>query len=410
MSVRRLAPREMQPPFQFTAENQAWVADQIAKYPPGRQASAVIPALWRAQEQAGGWVPQAAIELIAEMLDMATIRVMEVATFYTMFNLSPVGRYFIQFCGTSPCRLRGAGAIQDVLAARLGPQSHVTPDGNFSWLEVECLGACCNAPMVQINHDYYEDLTPESMNRLLDDLAAGRPVKAGPQSDRRGSEPEGAVETLQEPALYDGSIVGAWRQRFEEERVKAEEKARADAAAKAAQPAAGAAPPKPAAADKPDADKPAADKAAIAEKAAPAPAGDKPATQPPGTTATSQSGAPTSAARVNPDRSGAVNGGRVATPATPGGHGGPSQGEHPRDTTGQSSGAPPLDSEPPTTHAPVGEEPSAADAGPSATGKTPDEPPAPGPGFNPAGQGSGEADRKGVEPGLDHGAPGPKGA
>ncbi|MCB5175979.1 NADH-quinone oxidoreductase subunit NuoE [Microvirga lenta] len=217
MAVRKLAPEELQPKsFAFSPENEAFADQQIAKYPPGRQASAVIALLWRAQEQAGGWLPRKAIEAVAAKLDMAPIRVMEVATFYTMFNLEPVGKYFIQFCGTTPCALRGAGEIKKVLQARVGDSGHVSADGNFSWLEVECLGACCNAPMVQINDDYYEDLTPQNFEKLLDDLAAGRPVKTGSQIGRRTSEPYEAVNTLQDPSLYDGSVVGAWRKRFEE--------------------------------------------------------------------------------------------------------------------------------------------------------------------------------------------------
>ncbi|MDQ0468899.1 NADH-quinone oxidoreductase subunit NuoE [Labrys wisconsinensis] len=258
MSVRRLAPKELQPDaFAFTAENEAWVDKEIAKYPPGRQASAVIPLLWRAQEQAGGWVPQAAIEAVAARLGMARIRVLEVATFYTMFNLEPVGRYFIQMCGTTPCQLRGAGAIRKVLEERIGDQHHVTPDGKFSWLEVECLGACCNAPMVQINYDYYEDLTPESMGKLMDDLAAGRPVKTGSQIGRVTSEPEGGAQTLTDPTLYDGSVVGSWRKRFEEEAAKKAAAAAAPPAPAAPAPApvapAPAAPAPVAAAPKPDA-------------------------------------------------------------------------------------------------------------------------------------------------------------
>ncbi|QFU16390.1 NADH-quinone oxidoreductase subunit NuoE [Microvirga thermotolerans] len=222
MAVRKLAPEEIQPEsFTFSPENMKFVEQQIAKYPPGRQASAVIPLLWRAQEQAGGWLPRAAIEKVAEILDMPKIRVMEVATFYTMFNLEPVGKYFIQFCGTTPCMLRGAGDIRKVLERRIGEQNHVTPDGTFSWLEVECLGACCNAPMVQINDDYFEDLTPENFEKLLDDLAAGRPVKKGSQIGRRSSEPHEAVKTLTDPSLYDGSQIGAWRKRFEEEAASA---------------------------------------------------------------------------------------------------------------------------------------------------------------------------------------------
>lgn len=218
MAVRKLAPEELQPEnFVFSSEMEAFAEQQIAKYPPGRQASAVIPLLWKAQEQAGGWLPRKAIEAVAARLDMPDIRVMEVATFYTMFNLEPVGKYFIQFCGTTPCVLRGAGDIKKVLEKRIGEQNHVTADGNFSWLEVECLGACCNAPMVQINDDYYEDLTTENFEKLLDDLAAGRPVKTGSQIGRKGSEPVDAVKTLQDPSLYDGSQIGAWRKRFEEQ-------------------------------------------------------------------------------------------------------------------------------------------------------------------------------------------------
>ncbi len=175
MAVRRLAPKELQPKdFAFTPENMVWARGQLEKYPDGRQASAVIPLLWKAQEQAGGWVPEAAIRYVAEFLDMANIRVMEIATFYTMFNLAPVGRFHVQLCGTTPCRLRGAGELIDVCEKRIGHQFDVTPDGALSWVEVECLGACVNAPMAQINVDFYEDLTPEILTKILDDLAAGR--------------------------------------------------------------------------------------------------------------------------------------------------------------------------------------------------------------------------------------------
>ncbi|WP_457093009.1 NADH-quinone oxidoreductase subunit NuoE [Microvirga sp. P5_D2] len=223
MAVRKLAPEEMQPKsFVFSPETEAFADQQIAKYPPDRQASAVIALLWKAQEQAGGWLPRKAIEAVAARLQMPDIRVMEVATFYTMFNLEPVGKHFIQFCGTTPCVLRGAGDIKKVLEKRIGEQNHVTADGKFSWLEVECLGACSNAPMVQINDDYYEDLTTENFEKLLDDLAAGRPVKAGSQIGRNRSEPFEAVNTLLDPSLYDGSVVGAWRKRFEEQAKPAE--------------------------------------------------------------------------------------------------------------------------------------------------------------------------------------------
>ena len=230
MAVRRLAPDEFQPQsFAFTPENRTWVEGQVAKYPPGRQASAVIPLLWQAQKQAGGWLPRAAIEHVAEVLEMAPIRVIEVATFYTMFNLEPVGEHFIQLCGTVPCHCMGALELKKVLREKIGEERHVTADGKFSWLEVECLGACCNAPMVQINDDYFEDLTPEIFAKLLDDLASGKPVKKGPQSGRRASEPAGAIRTLQDASLYDGSAVGSWKKAFDE-RVKAQAKAREEAA------------------------------------------------------------------------------------------------------------------------------------------------------------------------------------
>jgi NADH-quinone oxidoreductase subunit E len=197
MTVRRLA--EIQPDsFDFTPANKAWCDAQIAKYPEGRQASAVIPLLWKAQAQHDYWLPKPAIEKVADMLGMAYIRVLEIATFYSMFNLEPVGQYFIQMCGTTPCMLAGSNDIKSVLEKRIGSQHHVTADGKFSWLEVECLGACCNAPMVQINDDYFEDLDPENFNALLDNLAAGKPVKIGSQTGRLTSEPAGGLTTLTE--------------------------------------------------------------------------------------------------------------------------------------------------------------------------------------------------------------------
>jgi NADH-quinone oxidoreductase subunit E len=203
MTVRRLA--EKQPPsFSFTPENLEWAKAQIAKYPAGRQRSAVIPLLWRAQEQSGGWLPQKAIETVAEMLGTANIRVLEVATFYTMFNLAPVGKFHVQFCGTTPCMLRGAEALKKVLEQAIGHENEVTADGKFSWTEVECLGACVNAPMVQINADYYEDLTPESLTHIINDLSAGKMPKPGPQVDRQFSAPVGQHTTLTDPSLYAG--------------------------------------------------------------------------------------------------------------------------------------------------------------------------------------------------------------
>lgn len=236
MSVRRLAPDHVQPAsFVFDNANENWADQQIAKYPQGRQASAVIPLLWKAQEQHDGWVPRAAIEAVARKLGMAPMRVMEIATFYTMFNLQPVGEHFVQLCGTTPCGLRGAEALKKVCEDVIGPQSTVSADGKLSWLEVECLGACCNAPMAQINFDYYEDLTPENFKALLEDLRHGRPTKPGPQNGRSGSEPLGGGETLKDPALYDGSMIGAgdWQKRVTEQRKAAAEAAAAKAAAEA---------------------------------------------------------------------------------------------------------------------------------------------------------------------------------
>jgi len=199
MSVRRLALPEQQPKkFAFTVKNTAWAKKQIEKYPAGRQQSAIIPLLWRAQEQHGGWLPEAAIRHVAGLLDMAHIRALEVATFYTMFLLEPCGKKaHVQVCGTTPCMLRGAQAILDVCRHRIHHDPHhVSADGNFSWEEVECLGACVNAPMVLIWNDTYEDLTAESFEKVLDGFAKGAPVKPGPQVDRQMSAPIGGPTTL----------------------------------------------------------------------------------------------------------------------------------------------------------------------------------------------------------------------
>ncbi len=198
MAARRLS--KTQPiSFAFTPENLAWTQSEMAKYPEGRQASAVISLLWRAQEQEG-WLSKPAIDEVAKLLDMPEIRVLEVATFYSMFNLAPVGEHFVQLCGTTPCWLRGADELKTVCRDKIGAPGEVSSDGKFSWSEVECLGACCNAPMVQIGNDYYEDLTAESFAKLLDDLKAGKPVKAGSQSGRTTSEPTGELTTLTEGA------------------------------------------------------------------------------------------------------------------------------------------------------------------------------------------------------------------
>jgi NADH-quinone oxidoreductase subunit E len=198
MAVRRLA--ETQPDsFVFTPDNRAWAERQVAKFPAGRQASAVIPLLWRAQEQQG-WVTRPAIEHVAEILDMPVIRVLEVATFYTMFHLDPVGsKAHIQVCGTTPCMLAGSDAIFDVCRRRIHPeQHHLSADGAFSWEEVECLGACVNAPMVQVVPDTYEDLTAESFEVLLDAFERGERPAPGPQNGRHTSTPIGGLTSLTE--------------------------------------------------------------------------------------------------------------------------------------------------------------------------------------------------------------------
>ena len=216
MAVRRLNP-EQPAQFGFTAENLAWAKAQIAKFPDGKQASAIIPLLWRAQEQAG-WLPEPAIRYVCDMLGMAHIRGLEIATFYTMFQLSPVGKVaHIQVCGTTPCMLNGARALVEVCKNRISPgQHHVSVDGKFSWEEVECMGVCANAPMIQIGKDTYEDLTPALLEQVLDGLAVGKPPKPGSQIGRTASCPAGGPTTLRDPALYDGSSIGAWKKRFDE--------------------------------------------------------------------------------------------------------------------------------------------------------------------------------------------------
>jgi NADH-quinone oxidoreductase subunit E len=203
MSVRRLDPVQPED-FAFSPQNLAWAKKTVSQYPVGKQASAVIALLWRAQEQAGGWLPRAAMEHVAQMLEMSYIRVLEVATFYTMFQLSPVGRKaHVQVCGTTPCMLRGAEDLRKVCQNRIHPEPHhLSSDGDFSWEEVECLGACVNAPMVQIWKDTYEDLTPALLEQLLDRIVADQPIKPGPQIDRQFSAPQGGATSLNDAALY----------------------------------------------------------------------------------------------------------------------------------------------------------------------------------------------------------------
>ena len=197
MTVRRLA--EQQPEsFAFTPENRVRADREISKYPEGRQHSAVLALLWQAQLQSGGWLPEPAIRHVADMLQMPYIRALEIATFYVMFNLAPVGKKaHVQVCGTTPCMLRGAEDLKQICRERIHPeQYHLSDDGDFSWVEVECAGACVNAPMVQIDSDTYEDLTPDTFVALLDDIAAGRKPKPGPQIDRQFSAPVGGPTTL----------------------------------------------------------------------------------------------------------------------------------------------------------------------------------------------------------------------
>src|SRR3954468_10642345 len=205
MSLRRLAPPEIQPPsFAFNAENAEWAKATIAKYPPGRQASAVISLLWRGQEQEG-WVSHPMVESIAKMLSMPFIRVLEVATFYTMFNLEPVGT-LVQVCTTSPCWLRGSEAVVEACKKHIHPhQKTMSSDGKLSWMEVECLGACVNAPMLQVGSDFYEDLDGPITEKLFAESRSGRTPRPGPQNSRHMSEREGGALTLTDPSLYDGS-------------------------------------------------------------------------------------------------------------------------------------------------------------------------------------------------------------
>lgn len=210
MSVRRLG-SDQPDSFAFTKESEAKVKFWLAKYPEDRKASAVIPLLWIAQKQ-DNWVSEPAMREIAARLEMPYIRVYEVATFYTMYNLAPTGTHLIQVCGTTPCWLRGADGLKAVCETKIGPKgrNHVSSDGQLAWEEVECLGACANAPMVQISNTngdlYYEDLTPDALEQMLDDLAAGKPVKAGPISGRSCSEPtQATAATLKDDSLFDGS-------------------------------------------------------------------------------------------------------------------------------------------------------------------------------------------------------------
>lgn len=194
-------PFEQPESFEFTQENLDKARYHITKYPPGRQASAVLPLLDLAQRQCGNWLPRAAMDKVAAMLDMAPIRVYEVATFYTMFNLRPVGRWFLQVCTTTPCWLSGSDDVVAACKKKLGlSPGHSTDDGRFTLVEVECLGACVNAPILQVNDDFYEDLDGPATEKLLDALIAGTQPPIGSVKGRQGSMPAAGKTTLTELA------------------------------------------------------------------------------------------------------------------------------------------------------------------------------------------------------------------
>ena len=186
--------------FAFTAENLEKAKYHIAKYPPGRQASAVLPLLDIAQRQSGNWLPKAAMDYVGEMLDMAPIRVYEVATFYFMFNMRPVGTWHLQVCTTTPCWLRGSDEVVAACRAATGIKGwgEISADGVFTMTEVECVGACVNAPVIQVNDDIYEDLDADNTKQLLDALRRGAPPKQGSMKGRQTSAPEGGPTTLTE--------------------------------------------------------------------------------------------------------------------------------------------------------------------------------------------------------------------
>ncbi|WP_084418786.1 NADH-quinone oxidoreductase subunit NuoE [Henriciella litoralis] len=194
--------------FAFKAETEPTIAFWLGKYPEEKKRSAVIPLLWLAQKDNNGWLSEPAMRTVADRLEMPYIRVYEVATFYTMFRLQPVGKHHVQLCGTTPCALRGANDLKKVCEKRIGKKMGVTDDGRLSWEEVECLGACVNAPMVQINDYYYEDLTPETFDEILDKLGNGVDVEPGTFVDRLNSAPQGGLTSLEDEALFDGSRNG----------------------------------------------------------------------------------------------------------------------------------------------------------------------------------------------------------
>ena len=298
--------------FAFTPDNQKWAEAQITKYPEGRQASAIIPLLWRAQEQEG-WLSQPAIEHIADMLDMAYIRALEVASFYFMFQLKPVGSVaHFQICGTTTCMICGAEDLIAVCKDRIATKPHtLSADGKFSWEEVECLGACSNAPMAQIGKDYYEDLTAENFGKIIDELAAGKVPTPGPQNGRYASEPLSGLTSLEDfakdRALHNASVtlaseIGDTVKRIDGTEVPLLTPWQHGAAANS-----GKTPPKPATRGKTAAQqtaaKPAVDKAPVSEKQSKAKPKTKPAAKPSTSKASAKSGVEKPVAKARTEKS-----------------------------------------------------------------------------------------------------------
>ena len=229
--LRRLHPNQPDS-FAFTDANQAWAEAQMTKFPEGRQASAIIPLLWRAQEQEG-WLTRPAIERVAEMLDMAYMRALEVASFYFMFQLQPVGGVaHFQICGTTTCMICGAEDLVGVCREKIAAKPHeISSDGKFSWEEVECLGACANAPMAQVGKDYYEDLTAVRLGEIIDEMAAGEIPEPGPQNGRFAAEPSGGIDVIDrtcggprgaERECRSGQYTGRYAQAYRRHRIAAD--------------------------------------------------------------------------------------------------------------------------------------------------------------------------------------------
>ena len=196
MSIKKIS-KEQPDKFEFTLDNLEKVKKIINKYPNGKQQSAVMPLLYLAQKQNNNWIPLSAIKYIGKLLEMPYIKVYEVATFYTMYNLTPVGNHFIQVCTTTPCMIRGAYKLVEACKEKISPnENELSEDKNCSWMEVECLGACVNAPMIQINNDYYEDLDKEKTLKIIDQILKGETPKPGSYRGRLNTEPENNRKTL----------------------------------------------------------------------------------------------------------------------------------------------------------------------------------------------------------------------